>query len=86
VNSAGEALAVYFKGRPDTRSFGTPTCGHHHLLQDFPLNDGAVLWLTTACHEDRTRQKYRGPIGPDEVITNPEQAVIRAVAWLQNGR
>ena len=86
VNSAGEALAVYFKGRPDTRSFGTPTCGHHHLLQDFSLNDGAVLWLTTARHEDRARRTYAGPIEPDEVITNPDEAVSRAVAWLHSRR
>ena len=30
VASAGEAIVVYFKGRPNTRSFGTATCGHHH--------------------------------------------------------
>jgi len=27
TNSAGEAITVFFKSRPDTRSFGAPTCG-----------------------------------------------------------
>jgi C-terminal processing protease CtpA/Prc len=86
VNSAGEAIAVYFKGRPETRSFGTPTCGHHHLLQGFVLSDRSTLSLTTAQHADRTKRLYGGPIAPDETIGNPEQVVERAIAWLRDGR
>ncbi len=45
TNSAGEAITVWFRGRPDTRSFGTATCGHHHLLASFRMSDGAQLTL-----------------------------------------
>jgi carboxyl-terminal processing protease len=82
VNSAGEAMAVWFRRRPATRSFGTPTCGHHHLQQDFRLSDGATLYMTTAQNADRTKTKYKGPIIPDEVVTEPA-VVPRAIAWLQ---
>jgi len=85
VVSAGEAVAVYFKGRSGTRSFGTPTCGHHHLLQDFRLSDGAVLFLVTAKSADRTKKKYGGPIEPDEMVTNSSEVFNRAVGWLKSG-
>ena len=83
VNSAGEAMAVWFRGRPRTRSFGTPTCGHHHLQQDFPLTDGATLFLTTAQNADRLRTTYGGPIPPDEIIADPQGVMARAVAWIE---
>jgi hypothetical protein len=88
VNSAGEAIAVYFKGRANTRSFGSATCGHHHLLQDYAMSDGATLWLTTAQHADRMKQKYGGPIQPDEHVSDPdpEATINRAIDWLMIGR
>lgn len=87
TNSAGEALVAYFKGRPETRSFGTPTCGHHHLYWDFPLSDGAVLWVTASVHADRTRRQYvAAPLHPDEIITDRGQLFERAVAWLRDSR
>ena len=85
VASAGEAIVVFFRGRPGTRSFGTPTCGHHHLQQDFRLSDGATLFLVTAQTADRTKRKYGGPIDPDEIIADPSEAVNRAIAWVQRG-
>jgi hypothetical protein len=81
VSSAGEAIAIYFRGRPGTRSFGLPTCGHHHLLQEFPIGT-ATLRLVTAEHADRTKERYRGPIVPEEFVTSPEETLQRAVAWL----
>lgn len=80
--SAAEAITVFFKNRPDTRSFGAPTCGHHHLLQDFAMSDGATLILKTAHNADRLKRTYAGPVMPDEIVTAPGEAVSRAVAWL----
>lgn len=85
VASSGEAIVVVFRGRPGTRSFGTPTCGHHHLQQEFRLSDGASLFLVSGQHADRTKKRYGGPIDPDEVIAEPGEAVNRAVAWLLGG-
>ena len=85
VASSGEAITVFFKGRPGTRSFGTSTCGHHHLQQEFGLSDGAALSLVSGQHADRTRRRYGGPIDPDEMIANPGEAINRAIAWLLGG-
>ena len=82
VASAGEAIVVFFRGRPDSRSFGTPTCGHHHLQQAFSLTDGATLFLVSGQHADRTKRKHGGSIGPDEMVSDPREAVNRAIAWL----
>jgi C-terminal processing protease CtpA/Prc len=86
VASAGEAIVVFFKGRPNTRSFGTPTCGHHHLQESFRLSDGATLSLATSQHADRTKKRYGGPIAPDELVADPEETGRKAIAWLQGGR
>lgn len=83
VSSAGESIVAFFRGRAGARSFGMPTCGHHHLQEDFPLSEAAVLHLTTAEVADRTRTTYEGPINPDEFIADPGQAIDRASAWLQ---
>ncbi len=84
TNSAGEAITVWFKGRPETRSFGTATCGHHHLLSLFRMSDGARLTLKNAHNADRLKHPYAGPVAPDEAIADPGEQVRRAVAWLQN--
>jgi carboxyl-terminal processing protease len=82
TNSAGEAITVFFKGRLETRSFGAPTCGHHHLLWDFSMRDGATLTLKTAHNADRLKRTYAGPVTPDELATAGGEAVSRALAWL----
>ena len=86
VASSGEAIVVYFRGRPGTRSFGTATCGHHHLLNSYPFANGATLVLTTSVHADRTKTEYAGPITPDEVVADSADAVQRAATWLVSGR
>jgi hypothetical protein len=83
VVSAGEAVVIFFKGRPATRSFGVPTCGHQHLQQSFSLSDGATLHLVTGQHADRLKRRYGGPLQPDEIIPDPREALDRAVSWLQ---
>ena len=85
VASAGEGIVTFFRGRPDSRSFGTPTCGHHHLQHEFPLSEGAVLFLVAGQHADRAKRRYGGPIAPDEMISDPNAVINRAIAWLQSG-
>jgi hypothetical protein len=84
--SSGEAVAVAFRGRPDTRSFGTKTAGLSTANQVFPLGDGALLLLTVARFADRSGTVYDGPIAPDEVVNaskgSPDQVLEAAVAWL----
>jgi carboxyl-terminal processing protease len=82
VASSGEAVVISFRGRPNTRSFGTPTYGASTGYQSFTLSDGGTLVLIAWTMEDRNRMLYGGPVVPDEVIRDPAQAVQRAIAWL----
>jgi carboxyl-terminal processing protease len=85
IASSGEATVIAFRGRPDTRSFGDATCGLSTSNSSFTLSDGALLNLTTMVMADRTRTKYGDSIPPDEIVRDPDQAVQRALAWLQSG-
>lgn len=79
--SSGEAIAVAFRGRPDTRSFGTPTCGRSSANRPFRLQNGAVLFLTVAILADRNGVRYEGRLEPDE-SAKAEQAVLQAIKWI----
>jgi carboxyl-terminal processing protease len=83
--SSGEAVVIAFQRRPDTRSFGTATCGLSTANQEYTMSDGASLFLTEAVMADRTKAPYGGQILPDEEVLIPRETEQRAVAWLQSG-
>ncbi len=66
--SSGEAVAVAFRGRPLTRSFGAATSGYSTSNTTYKLVDGSRLYLTTAVFEDRNGNRYGGKVAPDQVI------------------
>lgn len=73
--SAGEAVTVAFRGRPDTRFFGEQTNGVPTGNRPYRLSDGAVLLLTEAKDVDRTDRAYDAPMPPDaEVVKDPRPA------------
>ena len=57
--SAGEAVAVAFRGQPDSRSFGTSTAGFATGNRVISLSDGAILLITGVYDADRTGHIYR---------------------------
>ncbi|UFH56914.1 S41 family peptidase [Spirosoma sp. KNUC1025] len=79
--SSGEAIAIAFKGRPNTRSFGTPTCGLSTGNVGFKLSNSANLTLTEVTMADRTKTPYGKSIQPDDASYS-STAVDRAIAWL----
>lgn len=84
--SSGEAVVLAFRGRPRTRSFGTPTHGLSTGNAGFTLQDGTVLQLTTTRFVDRTGQVHGGPIEPDERVDSLpllEDAEAEAARWLR---
>ena len=85
VISSGEAVAVAFRGRPNTRTLGTETCGLPSANSTYTLSDGATLVLTTGLDADRAQNVYNAPLPPDEVIADPTALVQRAIAWLRSG-
>lgn len=82
VASSGEAAAIAFKGRPNTRFFGTPSCGLSTANVAIPIDD-ATLILTGSTMADRTRFVYGDTLVPDENISNATTLFERAVAWLR---
>ena len=62
--SSGEAVAIAFQRRPDTRSFGTATCGLSTANEQYTMSDGASLFLTVAVMADRTKFLYGAQIAP----------------------
>ncbi len=66
--SAGEGVAVAFRGRDSTRSFGEPTWGVSTANAAFDLVDGARLVLTVATMGDRRGNVYGGKVIPDELV------------------
>lgn len=79
--SSGEAIAIAFKGRPATRSFGVNTCGVATANIDTVLSDGARLTLTQSTMADRSKRLYITSVQPDEVLVGAA-AVDKAMSWL----
>jgi C-terminal processing protease CtpA/Prc len=93
--SSAEVLAVAFRSRAATRSFGAPTRGLSAGNRTFALADGASLVLTVAATSDAAGQVYAGPIVPDEAVarraepSGPDAAgdapLQAAIEWLEAG-
>jgi carboxyl-terminal processing protease len=80
--SSGEAIAVAFRGRPNTRSFGTPTCGLSTANEGYKLSDGATLVLTGAVQADRNHTQYGGEIIPDVIVNIAPGVMPVVIDWL----
>lgn len=81
--SSGEAMAIAFRGRLGTRTFGGPTAGLTTANEVYDLPDGSLLAITVAVQADRDRREYHGPIEPDETTADPV-TLDQALAWLRS--
>lgn len=79
--SSGEAVAIAFQGRPNTRSFGNATCGLSTANVTNKLSDGALLNLAQLTMANRLKQVYGSSIPVDEVVA-AERVVAQATSWL----
>lgn len=82
--SSGEVVAVAFRGRPGTRSFGQPTAGLSTGNSSYRLPDGSEIFLTTSVDVDRTGQAYGERIAPDQAV--PVEATAKGDATLDAAR
>jgi len=83
--SSGEALALAFRGRPGTRSFGQSTVGYSSAIESYMLDDGSMLGLTVAVFGDRNGVSFSGgPVPPDEIVALAAggDIPVEAVSWL----
>lgn len=90
TSSAGEVLALAFKGLDNVRLMGEPTAGFTTANTTYDLYDGSTLVLTV-CHEaDRTGKVCQGKVMPDDLIKpdslhkNDDMIKANAVMWLQS--
>ncbi|SIR41840.1 S41 family peptidase [Pontibacter lucknowensis] len=82
VASSGEIVFISFIGRPNARSFGSPSCGASTELKGYRLSDGSTLNLARALFADRNQTTYGKQVYPDETLPDDE-AVRRAIEWLK---
>jgi C-terminal processing protease CtpA/Prc len=77
--SAGEAVAIAFRGRGDVRSFGEPTYGATGSPEYVSLPGGAELAFSSSLDVDRNGVVYRRPLEPRVVTSSPLSSARR---WL----
>ena len=82
VISSGEALTISFIDRPNTKSFGGPTCGLSTSNQTYALSNGSSLILTTAYMANRNKTLYGVPVEPD-VAVDLNSIYEKAVEYLR---
>jgi carboxyl-terminal processing protease len=86
--SAGEIVALAFKGREQVYLYGEPTAGYTTANATYTLSDNSMLVLTVCMEADRTGKICEGKIMPDERVTaetHPDvidPAKTAAVIWL----
>jgi C-terminal processing protease CtpA/Prc len=91
TGSSGEAIAVSFRARPDTRSFGQRTYGLSTANRVVQLSDGARIMLTTSTFADRSGTLYGGALEPDVLVeadasrgaAGEDLVLSAAKAWLR---
>jgi C-terminal processing protease CtpA/Prc len=92
TGSSGEAIAVAFRGRLDTRFFGQPTYGVSNSTFPYDLSDGAQLFLVIAVDLDRDGNEYDSGVKPDEIVPvqsdvkTDDVALRSALRWLAQQR
>ena len=87
TSSSGEAVAVAFRGRANTKSFGQPTAGRANTNSSYELPDGSMLFITTAIDVDRNGNEFGEELIPDQLIEpngTPDKSDVIKVAseWL----
>ncbi|WP_433853675.1 S41 family peptidase [Stenotrophomonas nitritireducens] len=80
--SSGEAIVLALRGRPHSRSFGTPTMGYSTGNVPVTLVDGSTLLLTSTLMKDRNGLGDGARIAPDVTAAQRAEATRLAQAWL----
>jgi len=87
--SSGEATAISFIGKANTKLFGQPTGGFTTGNDTYQLKDGSILALATSVEADRNMKVYRHGISPDAIVEslsneNKDNCLEVAKKWLLN--
>ncbi|MGP8216446.1 MAG: S41 family peptidase [Bacteroidia bacterium] len=82
TSSAGEVVAIAFRGMQNTRSFGSATEGSTTRIDNFKLSDGAYLNLASGVDADRNGIIFGSKVIPDKITAGNESALSDAIAWI----
>lgn len=86
--SAGEIVALAFRGREQTCLIGEPTAGLTTANATYSLSDRSMLVLTVCQEADRTGRICEGSIQPDKLVAanspspGDDPARTAAITWL----
>lgn len=83
VASSGEAIAISFEGKSNTKSFGSATCGLSTGNSGFSLSNSSTLVLTTVLMADRDKNEFGGQLIPD-VETSNQTIIEDAIQYIEN--
>jgi carboxyl-terminal processing protease len=85
--SAGEAVAIAFRGQPGVRVIGTPTAGFTTGNQTYHLRDGMRLSITGCYYAGRDRRPVTGPFPVDHDVGDADAdcgaSVAAALSWIR---
>jgi len=90
--SAGEIVAMAFKGKDQAFLFGEPTAGLTTANATYSLSDHSMLVLSVCREADHTGRIWEGSIVPDKLVTAGsddlagDQVKTAAILWLQSRR
>jgi C-terminal processing protease CtpA/Prc len=88
--SAGEIVALAFKGKEEAYLYGEPTAGLTTANATYSLSDHSMLILSVCQEADHTGRICEGSIVPDKLIISRESTSqddpvkSAAIRWLQN--
>jgi len=72
TSSSGEIVAISFRGRPATRSFGQPSDGRVTGNRSFSLPDGSQIHLASSRERDRQGNLVDKRVEPDILVASEE--------------
>ncbi len=81
--SAGEMVAISFRGRANTRSFGQPSAGQTTGNRSVELPGGGVLAIAASYTQDRNGHRNDGRLQPDVLLDSQVDMIDAAAPWLR---
>lgn len=84
--SAGELLALAFRGNAKTLLIGNPTYGASTKLKAVLMPDSLQLTITNGIMTDRNKNGDGGKITPDIICNNTVEVFDKAYEWIESNQ
>jgi len=91
--SSGEAIAIMFKGKENTKFFGGKTLGLSSVTDWYPINDSLIMSIAVSYYKDRNGFVYDEYVDVNEYfpfvlepLTEKDDCIQSAMKWLTDKR